>query len=166
MPEIVAVRGEERIAAVAALAEEIWNQHYLPIIGRAQVDYMLERFQSRRAIAAQIEEGYCYFLVREGEGYAGYMAVVLRGDGPGMMLSKLYVLEESRGRGLGRAMVEFAERLCRQQGAKRLWLTVNKNNSASIDAYRRMGFRIAGPVVTDIGAGFVMDDYLLQKSLS
>jgi GNAT superfamily N-acetyltransferase len=165
MPEMGEVRGEHEIQAVAALAAEIWNQHYLPIIGRAQVDYMLAKFQSPEAIAGQIAEGYSYFLLREGGSIAGYMAVVPRGEGPGMMLSKLYVLAEMRGRGLGRAMVDFAEELCRRDGAKRLWLTVNKNNADSIAAYGRMGFVNAGPVVTDIGGGFVMDDYVLEKSL-
>lgn len=41
---LVRVDRREQIAAVAALAREIWTQHYTPIIGAAQVAYMLERF--------------------------------------------------------------------------------------------------------------------------
>ena len=37
------VERPEQIAAVAELAEEIWTQHYTPIIGPAQVLYMLEK---------------------------------------------------------------------------------------------------------------------------
>jgi hypothetical protein len=29
-----------------------------------------------------------------------------------------------------------------------------------------MGFTNTGPIVTDIGAGFVMDDYKLEKTVS
>ena len=35
------VRSPEQIAAVTRLAREIWQEHYLPIIGQAQVEYML-----------------------------------------------------------------------------------------------------------------------------
>ena len=33
----------------------------------------------------------------------------------------------------------------------------------SIAWYTRMGFRNAGPIVQDIGAGYVMDDYRMEK---
>ena len=48
------VRTPAQIAAVAALARETWTRHYVPIIGVAQVEYMLEKFQSEEAIARQI----------------------------------------------------------------------------------------------------------------
>ncbi len=54
---------ETQIETVARLACEIWNQHFIPIIGKAQVDYMLEKFQSKRAISEQIENGYSYYLL-------------------------------------------------------------------------------------------------------
>jgi diamine N-acetyltransferase len=44
------VRSEEQIAEVARRAREIWLDHYVPIIGREQVDYMLDKFQSERAV--------------------------------------------------------------------------------------------------------------------
>ena len=45
-------------------------------------------------------------------------------------------------------------------------LSVNKHNTRAIAAYRRNGFVIAESVVTDIGGGFVMDDYVMAKNLS
>ena len=44
-------------------------------------------------------------------------------------------------------------------------LTVNINNTNSIKAYEKMGFINIGPVVADIGAGFVMDDFKMQLNL-
>jgi hypothetical protein len=39
----------EDIEAVAGLAREIWDQHFTPIIGRAQVDYrMVKRVEAPR----------------------------------------------------------------------------------------------------------------------
>jgi diamine N-acetyltransferase len=163
MSEFVEVRSPAQMEAVAELARAIWNQHYVAITGQAQVDYMLERFQSAEGIGGQIGEGYRYFLVADGDDAVGYVAVVAGAEESGMQLSKLYLLEEVRGRGLGWAMLEFAEGLCREQGLSRLWLTVNKHNAMSIAAYEHMGFRNTADLETDIGGGFVMDDYRLEK---
>ena len=50
-------------------------------------------------------------------------------------------------------------------GLGKITLTVNKNNAIAIEAYRKMGFENAGSIVTDIGGGFVMDDYKMEKSV-
>jgi hypothetical protein len=50
------------IDAVASLAHDIWIQHYVPIIGQEQTDYMLAKFQSEPAISRQIADGHQYFF--------------------------------------------------------------------------------------------------------
>ncbi|HMB00726.1 MAG TPA: GNAT family N-acetyltransferase [Spirochaetota bacterium] len=148
------------------LAREIWTEHYVSIIGQEQLNYMLDKFQSASAIAAQMEDGYEYYTVlHEGEN-AGYMAIVPDEAAKTAMISKIYVRRSRRGYGFGRAMLEFAEDICREHRIRTLWLTVNKNNSRSIAWYRRMGFKNAGSTVQNIGAGFVMDDYRMEKSLA
>ena len=156
------VEGREGIEAVAALARETWRQHYVPIIGAAQVEYMLEKFQSAEAIARQIaEEGYEYHLAAG----AGYLALAPDVAKRSVLLSKIYVKADRRGTGLGRAMVEFAEARCAELGCGELWLTVNIHNAGSIAFYERMGFRKTNRLVTDIGRGFVMDDWRMAKAI-
>jgi RimJ/RimL family protein N-acetyltransferase len=53
----------------------------------------------------------------------------------------------------------------RTGGARRLILSVNKRNTKAITAYKRNGFVIVESVVTDIGGGFVMDDYVMARDL-
>ena len=60
--------------------------------------------------------------------------------------------------------MEFIEQLARRRGLVLLWLTVNKGNP-SVNAYKRLGFQIAADLVMDIGGGFVMDDYRMEKPL-
>ncbi len=160
--EFVEIADPQHAPIVAELARDIWTEHFVPIIGDAQVEYMLEHFQSERAIAKQIAEGYQYFIVQIEEGMIGYMAFVPEAESRRMQLSKLYLLPEDRGKGFGRIMIEFAEQHCRIMGAHTLWLTVNKHNRRAIDFYEHVGFTNAGPIVQDIGGGFVMDDYLLE----
>jgi len=83
-----------------------------------------------------------------------------------MKLHKLYLLPEMHGRGLGSLLLQHVEREVRAGAGHRLVLSVNKRNARAIAAYRRNGFDIADSVVTDIGNGFVMDDYIMAKDLS
>lgn len=157
------------IDAVAVLAREIWNQHFPPIIGQEQVDYMLDELQSAPAIARQIrEDGYQYYLIVDENECTGYFALVAEDgdeDGGALQLSKLYLKRPSRGRGLGRTVLAWIEEECRARGVRELWLTVNKNNADSIAFYQRIGFVIADSIVTDIGGGFVMDDYRMVRTV-
>ena len=157
------VSTETQIETVARLACEIWNQHFIPIIGKAQVDYMLEKFQSKKAISEQIENGYSYYLLKAGSDYVGYMGTCLKKDE--LFLSKLYIRASQRGKGYGRKAVEFLEELAREKGLGKITLTVNKNNTDAIKAYEKFGFANLGAFVQDIGSGFVMDDDKMEKSV-
>ncbi len=165
MAEFRKVISEEDIAEVARLAREIWQEHYIPIIGREQVDYMLEKFQSIRAIAEQLAREYEYFLVLDHGQSAGYIGVVPDTGESKLLLSKIYIRKQQRGRGLGEEALGFVEELCRQCGIAMIRLTVNKNNARSIAWYRRRGFTDVGPTVQDIGGGFVMDDFRMEKTI-
>lgn len=163
--QFVPVTTPPQIDAVAALAHEIWYEYYVPLIGRAQVDYMVAEFQSSGAIAQQLREGYEYFLnVRDGQ-VIGYCAVQPQSAGGSLFLSKLYLLRDARGGGTGRVCMEFIEQLARRRGLNLLWLTVNKGNPA-VKAYERLGFRVAADLMMDIGGGFFMDDYRMEKPLA
>ena len=161
------------VSEVAALAREIWTDHYVSIIGRDQVEYMLENFQSEQAIGEQVRKGYEYYFITEHGSAAdcagseaepgGYIALLPDARTASMFVSKIYVLKRLRGRGLGGAAIEFAEARCRASGLHTLWLTVNKNNKGTIAWYEARGFRNMGSVVMDIGDGFVMDDLKMVK---
>lgn len=158
------VENTEQIRRVAALAEVIWQEHFTPIIGRAQVAYMLDKFQSAAAIEAQIRaQAYAYYLLFEGEAPFGYLAFVEQAAG--LFLSKFYIRAEQRGRGHGRAALAWLEREARQRGLAQIHLTVNRHNAGTIAAYRALGFAISGEQLSDIGGGFVMDDYCMAKAL-
>jgi ribosomal protein S18 acetylase RimI-like enzyme len=157
----IKVAAKQHVEIVAELAKEIWTEHYTPIIGKDQVEYMLARFQSTQAIAEQIADGFLYFLIREGDLFIGYLSVLPK-EGE-LFLSKIYVLSSYRGKGHGRKAVRFIEELAKERGLKKIVLTVNKNNRSSIKAYEAFGFTIVGAVVQDIGNGFVMDDYRMEK---
>ena len=66
----------DRADELAELAKSIWTEHYTPIIGLAQVNYMLDKFQSAGRILADIcESGYRYFIAYDGEKQVGYCGI-------------------------------------------------------------------------------------------
>ncbi len=157
----ISVQTEQQIETVEALARSIWTEHYIPLIGKEQVEYMLCRFQSKEAIVGQIRNGQWYFLVMEKDQPVGYVSVQPRKDE--LFLSKLYVVSSKRNSGFGRKTVYFCQKLAQERHLNRISLTVNKRNQNSINAYLRFGFKNQGPVLQDIGNGFVMDDYKMEK---
>jgi GNAT superfamily N-acetyltransferase len=55
-------------------------------------------------------------------------------------LEDLYVLEDARGSGLGRALVEAALERARERGCKRIELDVNEDNAPALALYEACGF--------------------------
>ena len=157
------VSGENQIETIVGLAYKIWNEHFIPIIGKAQVDYMLDKFQSKKVITEQIEKGYLYFLIKNNNAHIGYIGV-LPEEGQ-LFLSKLYITSAERGKGHGRKAIEFLEQLAIEKGLSKISLTVNRNNSATIKMYKKLGFKNRGSIVQDIGNNFVMDDYKMEKDV-
>ncbi|HSD60364.1 MAG TPA: GNAT family N-acetyltransferase, partial [Burkholderiales bacterium] len=82
-----------------------------------------------------------------------------------MKLDKLYVHPGEQRRGHGGALIRRAAAVARARGCTRLLLAVNKRNAAAIGAYRKHGFAVVDAVMTDIGGGFVMDDYIMALEL-
>ncbi|RYH74099.1 GNAT family N-acetyltransferase [Flavobacteriaceae bacterium 144Ye] len=148
---------------IADLGFIIWNEHYTPIIGAEQVAYMLEKFQSEKAIQQQVEEGFEYYLITFETVSVGYICVKKKRDA--LFLSKIYVLSDYRGKKIGKTAIQFVERRANTLHCNSIELTVNKYNVNSIKAYEKLGFKTIEALVMDIGNGFVMDDYRMVKNL-
>lgn len=163
--QIKPVESEQEITIIASLAKIIWNQHYVSIIGEDQVNFMLNKYQTPKAINSQIKtEGYEYFIIRAEGMPVGYIGIIHRHSE--LFLSKFYILDAERGKGIGHEGLNFLIAKCKAYGSDFITLTVNKNNLDAITAYEKMGFERYGEVVSDIGSGYVMDDYLMRLRMS
>ncbi len=78
-------------------------------------------------------------------------------------ISKVYLLAEERGRGYASKTIAFYNDLCKSRGLRAMYLTVNKDNDLGIRAYEGKGFITIDATETDIGGGFIMDDYIMEK---
>ncbi|ULL18376.1 GNAT family N-acetyltransferase [Paenibacillus sp. H1-7] len=159
------VNTAEQIAEVARLAAEIWREYYVSLITIEQIDYMIGKYQSVSAIADQIHhQGYEYYLIHhEGVSPIGYISV--RQEEQKLFLSKFYIDKEYRGQGYASQAFAFLEHLCKERNLSHIWLTVNRHNEPSIAVYEKKGFRTVREQIADIGNGFVMDDYIMEKEI-
>lgn len=152
---------ENEINELTELASEIWHEYWPCILTAEQIDYMVEKFQSKKAIKEQIKnENYTYYFIKVDNEIAGYVGVSDKKDY--LFLSKLYIRKEFRHQGLGRLAFNEIKNL----GFKKIRLTVNKYNKNTINAYLKYGFKTIDSVVSDIGCGFVMDDYIMEYNHS
>jgi len=163
MIEFVRLENDEKeIERMSAMATAIVREHFDPLIGKEQNDYMLSLFQTPGAIAAQLAEGYRYYFVRKDGEDIGFTAFYPRQDA--MYLSKFYLYRQERAKGYAHAMMEFVESETRKEGLQAVELNVNRFNSA-VQVYEKLGFEIIREEKNEIGHGFIMDDYVFRKQL-
>jgi RimJ/RimL family protein N-acetyltransferase len=164
---LIPVDSTDDIREIATMARAIWTEHFTPIIGSAQVEYMLGKFQSEQAMSLQMrQEHYRYFRIEKDGSPAGYTAVVCSPGAADLLLSKFYIFKEQRGRGIGKKALSLVERIAKDKSLSSTRLTVNRRNTSSIEIYLKLGFVIEGEGVFDIGKGFVMEDYLMRKTIT
>ena len=156
----------EDLEQLAGLAREIWYAHYSAIISAAQIEYMLgQRYNSDVVRGELRSDGIWWDKLIVSGGMAGFASYFLTGVAGEMKLDKLYVHPRLQRRGYGGMMIARAGGVACSRGCSRLVLAVNKNNRSAIAAYLKHGFHIADAVTKDIGGGFVMDDYIMEKLL-
>ena len=162
--KILPVTSPTRKMAVVSLAQIIWNEWFPSIISQEQVNYMVEKFQSMPAIDEAIrEKGYEYFLMILGDTPIGYMGVAP--DDGALLLSKLYLMKPFRGQRRSNLFFDRAEEVAKEKGFSKVRLFVNRHNYNSIRVYLRKGYRIVEEIKTDIGEGFICDDFLMEKEI-
>ncbi|MGB0430585.1 MAG: GNAT family N-acetyltransferase [Bacteroidia bacterium] len=161
--EVSILKTQTDLFAVEKLATEIWHEHYTPIIGQAQVKYMLGKFQSADAMQKQIDEGYEYYSISNEEKLIGYLSIQPRHGH--LFLSKAYVHSDYRGSGYGQKAFDFVTQRAKEFNFNKIQLTVNKYNQRTIHVYEKYGFRKVKEAVFDIGQGYIMDDYVMELEI-
>lgn len=150
---------KEKIKALSVFATEIVREHFDPLIGKEQNDYMLKLFQSVEAITEQINHGYQYYFVNDGENRVGFLAFYFRENE--LYLSKFYVHKKYRGNGYSRKMLQFIIEQAKSSGKDSIVLNVNRDNPA-VQTYEHFGFVKIREEKNDIGNGFIMDDFVME----
>jgi diamine N-acetyltransferase len=146
------------IPLIYSLAEKIWNVHYIPIIGQAQVDYMLQYMYSEASLTEQMsEKNHIFYLLQWQEKEIGFVAI---SEDTYTYIHKFYIATEMQAKGIGKLCFENIKLLCDPQ--KPIQLTVNRKNYKSINFYFKLGFQIKSVEDFQIGQGYEMNDFIME----
>jgi len=152
------------VDAVSALARIVWQATYPALIPQAQIDAMLADRYAPQRIREQLDDPQqAWWVAKQDHTLTGFAHALL--DESGCKLDKLYVHPDCQRRGIGAALAKTVEDWARRQQVHRLWLQVNRGNTQAIAAYEKYGFRIVESRVFELGGGFVMDDYVMERML-
>ncbi len=155
---------QQDISAVSELARTVWQATYPALISQAQIDAMLEQRYSPEALLSHLADPqHALRVVRQGGTLTGFAHAFM--DHAGCKLDKLYVHPLHQRRGVGRLLIQELEDWARMHQAPRVWLQVNRGNVAALAAYETYGFRVVAARKFEIGNGFVMDDFVMEKTL-
>lgn len=165
MLEIIEANGSH-LPVIQHIAREAWEKTYTEILSREQIEYMFDWMYSVPSMMEQMQDKGHRFLIAENEkGYTGFASFELNYKHTGRTkIHKLYVLPEVHGSGTGRALVDSVADIARAAGDTHLTLNVNRFNKAQ-GFYRKTGFHIIAEEDIDIGRGYLMEDYIMEKTL-
>ena len=153
------------IFRIKTIAELTWPDTFKDILSDEQIRYMLDWMYSIEVLASQIDNGHQFYVLSENEKDLGFVGIELNYPNQGnAKIHKIYVLPEFQGKGIGDKLIEKVVQYSKLNKINSLTLNVNRFNKA-IDFYLKKGFKITKEENIDIGNGFLMEDYVMEKIL-
>ena len=160
---IIVEAAQKDIQVIQQLTYVVWPETYKEILSQEQINYMLQMMYSTEALAKQMLEGHQFILVKDDERYVAFASYSLIKAGL-YKIHKLYALQDQQGKGIGKLMINHITAKTKSAGATTLQLDVNRQNKAR-GFYEKLDFKVVGEKDTDIGNGFFMTDYVMEKAL-
>lgn len=153
------------LPVIQKLAFDIWPSAYLEILGRRQLDYMLEKIYSLSSLEHQFKIlKHQFILVAENEIPVGFASFSPHENSTVFHLNKIYVLPQQQGKNIGKRILDYVIHQIKKSNATALQLNVNRHNKA-IHFYQKQGFEIIREEDIDIGGGYFMNDYVMELNL-
>lgn len=169
---------------IRKIAHATWPETFGHILSGAQIDYMLRMMYSVDELEKQAADGVVFKLLLEAQrgnknvnpnpnylraavtrfrpvGYVGYQQDYLPGT---TKIHKIYLLPGTQGKGYGKAMIREVAMIARNAGQSKLRLDVNHQNKA-IGFYEHLGFEKIERCDTEIGNGYLMEDWIMEMAL-
>lgn len=110
-----------------------------------------------------------FFFARLGDEIAGYLKISTAesadiGEKDVLEISRIYVVKEKLGSGVGKAMLQFAILFAQQQYKRTVFLGVWERNERAISFYKSFGFKKFGQHVFMVGRDRQID-WLMKREV-
>jgi len=154
------------IKQIQKIVDITWPITYGEILSKEQLEYMLGLFYSDEALSDQYnKKEQLFYLISDDEVNIGFIGIEHHyKDKAITKIHKIYLLPETQGKGIGKKVIDLIEKLALENKSKTLSLNVNRFNSA-LGFYKKIGFEVIDEVNIDIGNGYLMEDYVMEKKI-
>lgn len=154
------------IPIIQDLANIVWPHTFAHLMTQDQLKYMMDMMYSTESIEKQMADlNHCYLLVKDEDEYIGYLSYEINYKQQSLTkIHKIYVLPRYQGKGVGKYLIQKALMIAKEHHNNVLTLNVKRDNKA-IQFYESQGFEIAGTEDIDIGDGYLMQDYVMNKKI-
>lgn len=160
---------DQELPIIRDIAYQTWPTTFGEILSSAQIRYMLDMMYSLDSLKRQISEQKHVFLLAQetdSKAYLGYVSYEFDYKSQSKTkIHKIYLLPASQGKGVGRLLIDKVAELAAEHRNSTVSLNVNRYNKA-IQFYERMGFNVIDNETIDIGDGFLMEDFVMEKPLN
>ncbi len=158
--------GLSDIKTIQEITNITWPITYGEILSKEQLDYMLGLFYSDEALTKQIEnKEQLFYLISDTESTIGFIGIEHHYKNEAITkIHKIYLLQETQGKGIGKMVINKIEKMALENNSATLVLNVNRFNSA-LSFYKKIGFEIKETVDIEIGKGYLMEDYVMEKKI-
>jgi diamine N-acetyltransferase len=157
---------ENDFETIRAIAEIVWPVTYGAILSKEQLDYMFDMMYSVKSLQAQADEKKHHFIIAYENkvplGFASYAFDCEKTNKT--KVHKIYILPDQQGKGIGKTMIDFILNEAKNKHDKAVYLNVNRFNSAKL-FYEKIGFSIIKEEDIEIGNGYLMEDYVMEKAI-
>ncbi len=135
---------EEDAEDASAFVHDMWVDTYAPIVigGRERAENIFDDWIGPNKIRKDMSRGHFFIYILEDGKKIGLMSAGKEENG--LEISKIYLLPEYRGRGLGRKCMEFMMDKGREMGCNRAYLEANHDNKNALAFYESLGFKPSG----------------------
>jgi ribosomal protein S18 acetylase RimI-like enzyme len=151
---------------IRQLAEQTFHVTYLPLQPKEKVEYLFAIMYSPASLSNQMKNGQKFIIAKEGIEHLGFASYEINCKKTGITtkIHKLYVLPSTQGKGVGKKLISAIAGIAKENKNETLSLNVYRQNPA-IDFYEKVGFKKVDEVNIDVGNGFMMNDYVMEKNI-
>lgn len=155
----------EDFKSIQIIAQTTWPFTYKDILSKDQIEYMLDLFYSDAALQTSLAKGHHFLLAKQDNETLGFASYEPHYQNKKQTrLHKLYLLPQTQGKGIGQLLIQSVENKARENKDLTISLNVNRFNKAYL-FYLRNGFQIISEENLEIGKGYFMEDYKMEKQL-
>jgi ribosomal protein S18 acetylase RimI-like enzyme len=152
-------------STIESIARQTWPVAYGSILSKEQLDYMLDLFYCESALTHDVnQKNHLFYLASYQNQPVAFVGIQLQYLPYTTKIHKLYIMPEFQGLYIGSQLLDFVSQITLDSGGNSLNLNVNRYNSAML-FYEKYGFSVLKSEDILLDFGYLMEDYVLVKSL-